>query len=366
MNRYILENVRVPLTAPREELVLHARRLSGAGAALSDIRILRESLDARNRPVRILTLAITVEDTLDLQKYEEPADPCIPLVRNAGEWKPVIVGAGPAGLGCALVLVRAGLKPVLVDMGPEVETRCKAVQDFLNDGPFRTQCSLVFGEGGAGTFSDGKLTTRRSDPLLRLFLGWLISHQAPEDILYRSKPHVGTDRLVHILPSIREELIRLGVTFHWNMAMEDLLFRNDRLYALRTSKGDIPCTHVFLATGTSSEDLLPVLERHGARITPRPFQAGVRMEQPAERIARAVYGRHSGLPGLWPAEYQFVLPPGTVRSFCMCPGGTVVCSSPRDGHMVVNGMSLRSRNGPFCNAARICTLPPAETWREAI
>ncbi|PKN27124.1 MAG: hypothetical protein CVU65_03555 [Deltaproteobacteria bacterium HGW-Deltaproteobacteria-22] len=370
MTWHTLENLHLtPGYSPDDLEKLVQRQVKPAGASLLTLRILRESLDARGTPRLLLHVAVELDRPVAaLHPWEPPTPLEIPLlpapVRAAA--RPVVIGAGPSGLCAAWLLARAGLSPVIVDRGADVDGRRAGWSDFERERHFSTAASLVFGEGGAGTFSDGKLTTRRNDPLLSSFFAWLVRHGAPDDILYRAKPHVGSDRLVKILPSIRAELIHLGATFLWNTDVTAFVHREGRLDHLETTAGPLPCTDAFVATGTSGEALLPALEAAGVHITPRPLQVGVRMEQPAPQIRRAVYGKNANLPGLPAAEYQFVLRQGSMRSFCMCPGGSVVCSAALPDQLVVNGMSLRARDGAFSNAALIVTLDPLSGWREAV
>jgi len=332
MNRYLLPEITLPVGYGPQDL---QRRVRQAGGDPDAFELVRESLDARRRPVWRLRVAVRANRPRpEWEAYPEPEPLLVPLLPESARRKhrTAVVGAGPAGLCAAWVLARAGVPPVVVDRGAPVEERSQELQAFLNDGRFRPGGSLVHGEGGAGTFSDGKLTTRRNDPLLNAFFAWLVAHGAPDDILRRFRPHVGSDLLVRILPGIRRELENLGVRFLWRTDVTG--FRQGEkgnLQAVRTRNGEVPCTDAFIAPGTSGENLLEPLEAAGARIEPRPWQVGVRMEQRAEAVARAVYGRHAGLPGLPPAEYQFVLHPGEARTFCMCPGGRVVCAAPLSG-----------------------------------
>ncbi len=304
-----------------------------------------------------------------------PAEGSEPLKRQ-----PIVVGAGPAGIFCALRLAAAGFKPVLLDRGREVRRRIKDIARFWTGGGFDPDSNVQFGEGGAGTFSDGKLTTRINDPRTDEVLATLVAAGAPEKILYVSKPHVGTDRLRLVVERLREMMIELGCQVRFEARVTDLLFENGRVAGVVVNDQEaLSASVVVLAIGHSARDTYRMLAARGLRLAPKPFSVGVRIEHPQGAIDRAQYGRWAGHPALGPAEYQLSHRPAAnsrgrrgggsgegnggsddraVYAFCMCPGGHVVAAASEEGGVVTNGMSYEARSGENANSALVVSVGP--------
>jgi uncharacterized FAD-dependent dehydrogenase len=334
--------------------------------------ILRKGIDARRKPavMRVYTLAFDCQNEqlfwqrhrghTALEQISVPADfsfqvpACPPVV--------VVVGMGPAGLFCALALAEAGARVTLIERGRPVQQRLHDVRRFWDEGVFDPASNVQFGEGGAGTFSDGKLTTRLNHPGIAWVLARLVEFGAPADILYQAKPHVGSDRLRKVLVCLRKKLLDLGVDLRFSTRLSDLETVQGRVTgAIFNDTHRVACQALVLAPGHSARDTYAMLARHRVTMERKPFAIGVRVEHPVELINRIQYGmpHHPALP---PADYRLSWnDPETGRgiySFCMCPGGTVINAASEEGGIVVNGMSRYRRDAAMSNSALVVTVTP--------
>ncbi|MBE6681768.1 MAG: hypothetical protein E7600_05765 [Ruminococcaceae bacterium] len=267
---------------------------------------------------------------------------------------PVVVGFGPAGMFCALALAKAGLKPIVLERGDDVDTRAAAVEKYWKTGELDSSSNVQFGEGGAGTFSDGKLLTRISDKLCNYVLSQFTKFGAPDEIMYLSKPHIGTDNLRKVVKNIRQEIIRLGGVVRFRSCLDSIISNNGVVSSVRLTDGEtIECSSLFLCIGHSARDTVKSIISCGVNVEPKPFSVGVRIEHLQKDINEALYGNYAGAKCLGPAQYTLSRKDGNraVYSFCMCPGGVVVASASDRGQIVTNGMSYYSRDGLNANSA---------------
>jgi uncharacterized FAD-dependent dehydrogenase len=360
----------VALTLEEDESLLPSkvgRELGVDPAGLRGFRIIRRAVDARrkSRILRVFSVEFTVDHEEALlarhrhnRRLERRLLPEVPVARPLGCRRRVLaVGMGPAGLFCALRLARYGQEVILIERGRPVEARVRDVRRFWEEGILDPTSNVQFGEGGAGTFSDGKLTTRLNHPMIRHVLETLVGFGAPEDILVQARPHVGTDCLRRVLIEFRQELVRLGVSIRFDTLLTGIDVNSGRIRGgILNDREEVPCDALVLAPGHSARDTYRMLHLAGVRMECKPFAMGVRVEHPAELINRIQYGL-PGHPKLPPADYALAWnDPATGRgiySFCMCPGGEVVIASSEPGGVVVNGMSQHRREGPFSNSALV-------------
>lgn len=369
-----LQDLSLPLDYSTEELKKKAAKaLKVSPASLGEVRLLRRSVDARKKSdVRyICSVAVTVEEEKRLLAHcddptvtlWEPLSYQFPPVSRHSPTKPVVVGMGPAGLFAALFLARNGIPSIVLERGRDVDRRTGDVERFWAGGPLSPVSNVQFGEGGAGTFSDGKLNTGTHDPRIAAVLEEFVKHGAPDDILYQQKPHVGTDLLRGVVKSIRQELISLGCEVRFENKLTGLTVKNGQLTAIEvtTENGTYspPCDTLILAPGHSARDTFSMLFDAGVPMEAKAFAIGCRIEHGQALISEAQYGpAWTKLP---PADYKLAchLPTGrSAFTFCVCPGGQVVAAASAPGQVVTNGMSLRARDGENINGGFLVGVTP--------
>ena len=329
---------------------------------VTERRIIKKSIDARHKADIFYNYSVELEcknenkiKNVQIVKKEEPFKI---IVNRKSSKRPVIIGAGPAGLFSALTLAQNGIKPIIIEQGKTVDERKKDVEEFQKTGKLNTLSNVQFGEGGAGTFSDGKLTSGIHNPLCKIVLKEFYNFGAPEQILYINKPHIGTDNLINIIRNMRNEIIKLGGEFLFNEKVTDFEFENSKVTAVICSKR-IETDTVILAIGHSARSTFEKLYEKGVKMEKKNFSIGVRIEHKQSMINKSQYGEITKLK-LPPAEYKMAYH-GENRScytFCMCPGGTVIASSSEPETIVTNGMSVYARNGENANSAVLVNVTP--------
>jgi uncharacterized FAD-dependent dehydrogenase len=344
-----------------------ARAAGLGGRSLAHMVVRRRAVDARRGKVRV-QLRVEVWHSGEPFARERILRPDLPPLR--GEPQVVIVGAGPAGMFCAWALARRGILSIVLERGKPVRARRRDIATLVRTGAIDPDSNYCFGEGGAGTFSDGKLYTRadkRGDAAA--VLRALVAYGAPEAILVDARPHIGTNKLPDVVGSMRAHLEAAGVRFAFERRAEELVVRGDRVVGVRTSGGDVvEARAVVVAPGHSARDLLLALRRAGAPMSFKPFAMGVRVEHPQAFVDRLQLGAFAGHPAIGAASYRVVEHAGDlgVFSFCMCPGGIVCPAATEDGALVVNGWSPSSRRGRFANSGFVVEIDAARVRAEGL
>jgi len=372
-----LDNLSLPLgwdMTTLTETVL--RKLRIPADMLQSVTLAKKSVDARDKADVHFVVSVDVkvknEDAVlkrlkpgVASRVNPPQLP--PLPQGKFMRPPVVVGAGPAGLFAALTLTQSGANPILIERGKPVDQRTQDVAAMQNSGILDPDSNVQFGEGSAGAFSDGKLTTGTKSPYIRTVLQTFVSHGAPEDILYLSKPHIGTDKLKGVVASIRNEIIRLGGTVLFDTRVTELITRGSHVEGVKVvhhgEEREILTDSVLLAIGHSARDTMQKLFNQGVMMVQKPFAMGVRIEHPQSLISQAQYGRAWQHPALGAADYKLAVhtPDGRgCYTFCMCPGGEVIAAASQEGGLCVNGMSYHARAGRNANAALLVGVNPED------
>jgi uncharacterized FAD-dependent dehydrogenase len=375
-----VRDVKLPLDHGPDALRSAAARALGVQPAeLLSCEIRRQAIDARNKTsiCLICTVDVTLGDEQRVLRgargrYATPTpDESYQSALCGAEvlrHRPVVVGSGPAGLLAGLTLSQAGYRPLILERGKSVDERCVDVERFWRDGVLDPESNAQFGEGGAGTFSDGKLNTLINDPRCRKVLDELVAAGAPADVLVSSKPHIGTDRLRQVVRRLRKSITDLGGEVHFQSRVSDVRIDDGALRGLEVKGAElIECDVAVLAIGHSSRDTFAMLRERGLSMTPKPFAIGMRVEHPQQHIDQAQYGASAGHARLGAADYKLVWHGPTGRSaytFCMCPGGAVMAAASEPGGVVTNGMSLHARDGRNANSAVLVNVEPADFGSE--
>lgn len=337
--------------------------------SIVSVRLYRKSVDARGsrEPKFCCSVILEVKDEAEFIKKNTNAQfySFKPYVfkksQKRYEHRPIVVGFGPAGMFAAITLARAGLCPIVIERGADVDTRVSDVNAFLNGGPLKENSNVQFGEGGAGTFSDGKLNTGIKDIRIRTVLKTFVDFGADSDILYEAKPHIGTDVLRNVVKNIRNEIIKLGGEVRFNTCLESILTDGEKAVGIVASGEVIKTENLFLCIGHSARDTFKFLKQAGFEMCRKPFAVGVRIEHLQSDINRMFYGKYANHKNLPVADYKLAVHLSSGRgvyTFCMCPGGEVINASSEIGGIVTNGMSFKARAGRNANSALLVGIEP--------
>lgn len=371
-----INNLAIPFDDKSDLKKTVAKRLKLPLQAVLEVVVVRKAIDARRRNnskinfVYSLDVKISENEQKLINKFKKdnnvmitPNRPTEEIVYGDIKLKhaPIVIGLGPAGLLAAYTLAQHGYKPIVVERGDNIDDRTKAVADFWQNRNLKTESNIQFGEGGAGTFSDGKLTTRVSDEKMKDILELFVKAGAPEEIKYLHKPHIGTDKLRNVVKYLRQEIIAAGGEVRFKAKVTDIkIIEGNISEVIINGQETLPCEVVVLAIGHSARDTYEMLYQRNVELEAKPFAIGVRIEHPQELIDKAQYGEYAGVANLAAADYSLVYndieTKRSAYSFCMCPGGMVVGATSEENQVVTNGMSNYQRNSGIANSAIIVTV----------
>lgn len=350
---------------------------------IKSIKIIRKSLDARHKNdiKYVYTISCDIKNEEKFLKNKsfsnkfQKYDPYIYRIPKTKQnvLRPVIAGFGPAGMFCGLILAMSGLKPIILERGKQAEERENDIKIFFKYGKLNPESNVQFGEGGAGTFSDGKLNTGISDERIRFILEEFVRNGAPSDILIDAKPHIGTDILKDVVQNIRKKIVSFGGDIFFNAKLSGFKTKNGKIssiiYNCQNKEIELDCDKLVLATGHSARDTFKMLNKSGVLLSQKAFSVGMRCEHLQKNINKAMYGTNfeEYFPDLPPASYKQAVHFNNKRNlytFCMCPGGEVIASTSELGGIVTNGMSRYARDGANANSALLCNILPTDLESE--
>ncbi len=364
---FLVKDMKLPVSYTDDEAISY---LKNTYFPRGKVSVYKKSVDARKKEDICFVYTFLVENDKIPPKIKKKTAPFQEkkLSFSFGEDKllhrPVVVGAGPGGLFCAYLLAKNGYAPIVLERGEPIDERVKTVDGFFSGKPLNKESNVQFGEGGAGAFSDGKLTTRINDPLSAEVVRLLAKHSDLPHLAYQAKPHIGTDKLRTCVKSLREEIILLGGEFRFNTHLSDISLTNGKITSVTVNDTEtIPASVVVLATGHSAKDVYHLLHKKGISLSQKPFSVGARVEHFRSVIDTIQYGSFAGHPNLGAADYQVFhhcQNGHTAYSFCMCPGGVVVPSQSEEESILVNGMSYLARDGKNSNSALCVSVSPED------
>ena len=373
---FLVSGISLPFDAEEREFISCAKqkmKRAGVNPSMLHFRLYKRSIDARKKDnIRAVCTvlaecerAVSIEESALTKNAIRLAKQSTPELRFGTEPmsdRPLVVGMGPCGMFAALLLAENGYRPVLIDRGASVAERVGEVEKFYREKRLNSATNIQFGAGGAGTFSDGKLVTRIGDPSCNYVLQRLHDFGAPDDVLTKAKPHVGTDVLRRVVENLLRRIEELGGTLIYKCRLDGLRRGSGNTVIASTTAGEISCGALILALGHSARDTYEMLMERGFSLMPKPFSVGVRVEHLQSNIDKAMYGDAAGHPLLGHAEYSLSHTKGErgVYTFCMCPGGEVVAATSEEGGVVVNGMSHYARDGRNANAAVAVSVAPSD------
>ena len=377
MTRLIVQNIKLPIEASKDVVFANAKRRLLHFFGKDEIiktEIFKRSVDARRRGDVKFVWSVCA-DIESKRKYDADAlakegivlskPSALDIVYGDEEMggRPLVVGFGPCGMFCALILARNGYRPIVIERGRGIVERTADVERFMKTGEFSEESNVQFGAGGAGTFSDGKLVTRINDPKCAVVIETMHRFGAPDDVLYKAKPHVGTDYLKKVVSGIEKEIMSLGGEIYYNTKFLGFTEKNGKIASAKTTAGEIACGALIMAIGHSARDTFGALDGAGVSLIPKAFSVGVRIEHLQSDIDAMLYGDMAGNPLLPRGEYSLshrCKNGRGVYTFCMCPGGTVVAAASENGGVVTNGMSDHGRNGQNANSAIAVSVLPED------